>query len=155
MNLPAKQETWCIPGLGRSPGEGTGYPLQYSCLENPWTEEPSKLQSMGSEKIQTRLSNQTTLQNTTWKAQVLLWLLFVCLCLGLFSAIRFSGVPDALSNTMGWVVFPPLCMSFLISFGKLLHTEFTAEKTQKHRFAFQGEASLLARHWISMFFRFR
>ena len=23
-----------IPGLGRSPGEGSGYPLQYSCLEN-------------------------------------------------------------------------------------------------------------------------
>ena len=23
-----------IPGLGRSPGEWTGYPLQYSCLEN-------------------------------------------------------------------------------------------------------------------------
>ena len=22
-------------GLGRSPGEGNGYPLQYSCLENP------------------------------------------------------------------------------------------------------------------------
>ena len=24
-----------VPGLGRSPGEGTGNPLQYSCLENP------------------------------------------------------------------------------------------------------------------------
>ena len=24
-----------IPGLGRSPGEGNGYPLQYSCLRNP------------------------------------------------------------------------------------------------------------------------
>ena len=24
-----------IPGLGRSPGEGKGYPLQYSGLENP------------------------------------------------------------------------------------------------------------------------
>ena len=24
-----------IPGLARSPGEGHGYPLQYSCLENP------------------------------------------------------------------------------------------------------------------------
>ena len=24
-----------IPWLGRSPGEGNGYPLQYSCLENP------------------------------------------------------------------------------------------------------------------------
>ena len=23
-----------IPGLGRSPGEGSGYPLQYSCLGN-------------------------------------------------------------------------------------------------------------------------
>ena len=24
-----------IPGLGRSPGQGKGYPLQYSCLQNP------------------------------------------------------------------------------------------------------------------------
>ena len=24
-----------FPGLGRSPGEGNGNPLQYSCLENP------------------------------------------------------------------------------------------------------------------------
>ena len=24
-----------IPGSGRSPEEGNGYPLQYSCLENP------------------------------------------------------------------------------------------------------------------------
>ena len=24
-----------IPGLRRSPGGGNGYPLQYSCLENP------------------------------------------------------------------------------------------------------------------------
>ena len=23
-----------IPGLGRSPGEGNGYPFQYSCMEN-------------------------------------------------------------------------------------------------------------------------
>ena len=28
-------DTGSIPGLGRSPGEGNGYPLQYSCLENP------------------------------------------------------------------------------------------------------------------------
>ena len=36
--LPAVQETQAdmgsIPGWGRSPGEGHGYPLQYSCLEN-------------------------------------------------------------------------------------------------------------------------
>ena len=37
-----------IPGLGRSPGEGKGYPLQYSGLENssPWT-----IQSMGSQRV--------------------------------------------------------------------------------------------------------
>jgi len=29
------RETGSIPGLGRSPGEGNGYPLWYSCLENP------------------------------------------------------------------------------------------------------------------------
>ena len=27
-------DTGSIPGLGRSSGEGNGYPLQYSCLEN-------------------------------------------------------------------------------------------------------------------------
>ena len=32
-NLPAMQGL--IPGLGRSPGGGHGYELQYSCLENP------------------------------------------------------------------------------------------------------------------------
>ena len=35
-NLPAmKDDPGLIPGLGRSPGEGIDYPLQYSCLENP------------------------------------------------------------------------------------------------------------------------
>ena len=28
------------PESERSPGEGNGNPLPYSCLENPWTEEP-------------------------------------------------------------------------------------------------------------------
>ena len=38
-NLPANagdvRDLGFIPGLGRSPGEGNGNPLQYSCLENP------------------------------------------------------------------------------------------------------------------------
>ena len=37
-----------ISGSGRSPGEGNGNPLQYSCLERiSQTEEPGCLQSMG------------------------------------------------------------------------------------------------------------
>ena len=33
-NVRHTRDTDLIPGLGRSPGEGDGYPLQYSCLEN-------------------------------------------------------------------------------------------------------------------------
>ena len=29
------EDTGLIPGSGRSPGEGSGYPLQHSCLGNP------------------------------------------------------------------------------------------------------------------------
>ena len=34
-----------MPGLGRSPGEGKGYPLQYSGLEIPWTTVPGVAKS--------------------------------------------------------------------------------------------------------------
>ena len=39
-----------IPGLERSPGEGNGYPLQCSCLENP-IEEPGGLLFMGLHRV--------------------------------------------------------------------------------------------------------
>ena len=48
-NLPANTgDMGLIPGSGRSPGEGNANPLQYSCWEIPWTEEPGGLQSIGS-----------------------------------------------------------------------------------------------------------
>ena len=40
-----------IFGLGISPGEGNGNPLQYSCWRIPWTEEPGGLQSMGLQRV--------------------------------------------------------------------------------------------------------
>ena len=40
-----------IPRSGTSPRDGIGNPLQYSCLENPWTEEPGRLQSMGLQRV--------------------------------------------------------------------------------------------------------
>ena len=40
-----------ISGLGRSPGEGNGNPLQYPRLKMPWTEEPDRLHSMGSQRV--------------------------------------------------------------------------------------------------------
>ena len=52
-NPPANAgDVGSVPGSGKSPGEGNGNPLQYSCLEIPRTEEPGGLQkrSMGSQK---------------------------------------------------------------------------------------------------------
>ena len=40
-----------IPGSERSPGGGHGNPLQYSCLENSWTEEPGGLHPIGLQRI--------------------------------------------------------------------------------------------------------
>ena len=40
-----------VPGSGRSPGEGPGYPLQYRAWEIPWAVGPGGLQFMGSQSV--------------------------------------------------------------------------------------------------------
>ena len=57
-NLPADAgDVGLIPGSGRSPGEENGNPLQYSCLESPMDRRDWGLQSVGSQKSLTGLSN--------------------------------------------------------------------------------------------------
>ena len=46
-----------VPGLGRSPGEGNGNPLQYSCLENPMDGGAWRATVHGVAKSQTWLSD--------------------------------------------------------------------------------------------------
>ena len=50
-----------IPGSGRSPGEGNGNPLQYSCLENPIEGGAWWATVHGVAKSRTRLSDFTSL----------------------------------------------------------------------------------------------
>ena len=50
-----------ISGLGRSPGEGNGNPLQYSCLENPNDRGAGQATVHRVTKSWTRLSNFTYL----------------------------------------------------------------------------------------------
>ena len=53
-NPPAHAEDLCsIPGSGRSPGERNGNPSSILAWGIPWTEEPVRLQSTGSQKGQT------------------------------------------------------------------------------------------------------
>ena len=48
-----------IPGSGRSPGEGNGNPLQYSCLENSMDRGAWQATVYGVAKSRTRLSDFT------------------------------------------------------------------------------------------------
>jgi len=50
-NAGALGDSGSVPGLGRSPGEGNGNPLQYSSLENPMDGGPGGLQSIRSERV--------------------------------------------------------------------------------------------------------
>jgi len=49
-NSGDRRDVGLIPETGRSPGEGNGNPLGYSCLECAWTEEPGGLQFIGSKE---------------------------------------------------------------------------------------------------------
>ena len=53
-----------IPGSGRSPGEGNGNPLQYSCLENPMDRGAWWVTVYGVAKSRTRLSDFTHIRLT-------------------------------------------------------------------------------------------
>ena len=50
-NAGDMREASSVLGLERSPGGEHGNPLQFSCPENPWTEEPDRLQSVGSQRV--------------------------------------------------------------------------------------------------------
>ena len=61
-NLPASaRDVGLISGLGRSPGEGNGNPLQYSCLENPMDRGAWRATVHGVAKGWTWLSTNATL----------------------------------------------------------------------------------------------
>ena len=67
-NSPANAgDAGSIPGLGRSPREGNGSSLQYSCLGNPLDRGA---QSMESQKIPAQL--ETKQQHFSWDSELVL-----------------------------------------------------------------------------------
>ena len=55
-----------IPGLGRSPGEENGNPLQYSCLENPMDRETGRLQSIGLQRVRHNRNDSAHTAHQYW-----------------------------------------------------------------------------------------
>ena len=60
-SLPAMQETWVlVSGLGRSPGEGNGYPIQYSGPQNSMDRGAWQATAHGFAKSLTQLNTLTS-----------------------------------------------------------------------------------------------
>ena len=74
-----------IPGSGRSPGEGNGNPLQYSCLENPMDRGAWWATVHGVTKSWTQLSDLTNF-NFIWPPSAI-WSQTKCCLINLESAV--------------------------------------------------------------------
>ena len=61
-----------IPGLGRSPGEGNGSPLQYSCLENPMDGGAGQATIYGVARVRPDLATKPPLPSMYWA--ILAWI---------------------------------------------------------------------------------
>ena len=74
-NRPAKvgdkRDTGSIPGLARSPGEGNGNPLPYSCLGNSMDRGAWQATVHGAAKSQTRLTTHTHTLGCSFPCMVL------------------------------------------------------------------------------------
>ena len=62
-----------IPGSGRSPGEGTGSPLQYSCLKNSTGRGAWWLQSMGWQRVRHNWATNTFTFNLYKYIHTFIW----------------------------------------------------------------------------------
>ena len=88
-NLPVtagdlKKESDSIPGLGRSPEEGTATHSSILVWRIPWTEEPGKLQSIG-------LQSQTQLKQLSTQA---------CVCVSWEAATEAAGIQSGATNLL-------------------------------------------------------
>ena len=53
--LTNAEDTGSVPRVGRSPGEGNGNPLHYSCLRNPMDRGPGGPQPTGGKRVEYNL----------------------------------------------------------------------------------------------------
>ena len=117
------------PGLGRSPGEGNGNPLQYYCLENPMDRGAWQAAVYGVTKSWTWLSDFTSLVRSLQPPDVLLihWRVY-----------------NSTANTSKGVLFLPPSEACVRSFLYLLYTLIKLYYTK----ALSDQALSLAPDWI-------
>ena len=141
-----------IPGLGRSPGEGNGNPLQYSCLENPMDGGAWWATVHGVAKSRTRLSDFTFPFTFTYPSCTYFFVFFpsctsLCIldsqpCVMFFANIFFQFVTcliiifmvsfdeESYCNEAEYKTFP-LQLSL---FNDLFNKFFSTLRSQRHSF---------------------
>ena len=102
--LPAMQETqktwvWSMGWKGPLEEEN-GDPLPYSCLENPWTEEPGGLQSKGLQRV--RYDWATKQEQSLRAREVLSWLK---VSVWVFQSILWRNLNEFLANQIEYILF--------------------------------------------------
>ena len=110
FDWPSGQSAWnagdpdLIPGSGRSPGEGNGNSLQYSCLENPWREEPGRLQFMGSQRVGHDWATSLSLSGSPGRA--------LCVVCYHSTSSLYKKVSSSHPKTMNFLLIKelPLCL---------------------------------------------
>ena len=130
-NLPANagdiRDVSSIPGLGRSPGGGHGYPLQYSYLENPMDREAWRATVHRVAHSWTRLKQlskhtcaccyQGVIASTLSKLNQLECSTYVQIFFGLFCLFTFSLTRYAdFQSYFSQYLFPSLSFSEIVSY---------------------------------------
>ena len=109
-------------GSGRSPGEGKGYPLQYSCLKNPMDRGARHV------VIESHTTELLTLSCCyKWRYCILFygWVIFLCVCVCVCVYV-YVCVPHIYSFIYWWILklLPDKlkCLSFFFAFFVFLLT---------------------------------
>ena len=102
--LPTMQETqktwvWSMGWKGPLEEEN-GNPLLYSCLENPWTEEPGGLQSKGLQRV--RHDWATKQEQSLRASEVLSW---PKVSFWVFQSILWRNLNEFLANQIEYILF--------------------------------------------------
>ena len=95
VNPPANAgDSGSIPGLGRSPGAGTGNPLEFSCLENfmdrgAWQARVQGVTKESDNNLVTELQKQIELQCHVCFCYKAKWCKYTCVCMYMYVYILF------------------------------------------------------------------
>ena len=98
-----------VPGSGRSPGEGNGNPLQYSCLENSMDRGPWRATVCEVAKSRTQLSEHTyTNRVDIYFSPIEVWVVEPAV---LHEAVMAPAIPGILPSS-AWSRVPPIRSAF-------------------------------------------